>query len=164
MSTTLHEIAVQFDEQLSVMANVNHCGAGLVTAKAHGLAFRARIQSVERLACEVESVHVAIDPEKQLPAEKLQAVTHQIAGQLSYLEEELRCIEHGPSQCQLRSRSPEVTETGQRCYFEMLVGIDEISLHRFEKSPGQRRQPIPMVMTKKHLSRLGHDLLTVLTK
>lgn len=118
-----------------------------------------RVRSIDRLACEVESIHVRSPKCKSRDTNALATMAQQLADRLSYLEERLVLIEVDETEAQVRSESPHVTSGNERSYYELVISTEGIALHRYLKEPHSVRRLIPAVLTRVVLMRLIGDLL-----
>ncbi len=146
--------------QLDEMTAFNHCGAGSVVKAVGRSELRARMASVDRLACEVELISVTSPRMSSLDSQQLNRLAEELADQLSYLEERLVVLEIDklvPS-VQIRSDTPRV-EDDTRSYFEVQVVKSGITLQRFEKSPTTRRTAVPSALTHGVFIRACVDLM-----
>ncbi len=119
-----------------------------------------RFNQVDRLACEVNAIVVASPKCQQLTAEQLQTMTSGLSEQLTYLEERLVVLEVDREAPEVQMRSmPSQDDVEVRCYFEVHAGRQGISLRRFRKVPGERRQAIPATFTRDIFFRVCSDLI-----
>jgi|GEM_PF-6908359 len=148
------------EAQLNELANANHCGAGSVVKRIGRAELRARIASVDRLACEVELISITDPRLNSLSTEQLQAIADRLAESLSYLEERLVVLEVDSlaSDVQMRSETPRV-EAEAKSYFEVHVGKLGITLQRFAKQPSTKRQQVPAALTRSVFTRTCIDLV-----
>ena len=155
-----NQLGPAIEAQLTELSSANHCGAGSIVKAINRSEVRARIASVDRLACECELITVTDPSLGSQTTESLQALADRLSEQLSYLEEQLIVLEvdRVASQIQLRSKEPRV-EANVRSYFEVHVGKLAVTLQRFEKKPGCRRESVPAAMTRDLFMRVCTDLI-----
>ncbi len=94
-----------------------------------------------------------------LSKDKLSRMAEALAAKLNYLMEPIAPIEIDPQQCtvQLRSRPPRKNEASTS-YYEVLVKLGgSIALVRYDKPTGNRRERIPMLLTREVIVRLVGD-------
>lgn len=154
------QLTPAIEAQLNELANANHCGAGSVVKGISRAEVRARIASVDRLACEVELISVSEPKLSSLSTDQLQSIADRLAESLSYLEERLVILEVDSlaSDVQMRSEAPRV-EAEAKSYFEVHVGKLGITLQRFEKNPASKRQQVPAALTRSIFARTCVDLV-----
>ena len=157
---TLGSLTEEMNAQLDELAVSNHCGAGLLTLGGPSTQLRFRLQGVERLACEVESMRLVSGRMEGLEPKNPGCIAEAIADRVNYLDEPLIVLERDGHQVLMRSQKPTVVDGGERHYFELLLEPETISFVRYQKRPASRRTTIPMVFTRPQLSRLAFDLLT----
>lgn len=147
-------------EQLDQLLAVNHCGAGSIMGSVGRTEIRARISSVDRLACEAELISCTDPSFNAMPIEEMQKIGDNLAERLSYLEERLIVLETDPcaKQVQLRSEAPR-DEARRRTYFEIQIGKSGVTLQRFSKQPEAQRVPIPAAFTRDVFTRVCADLV-----
>ena len=155
------QLAPAIEAQLNELSNANHCGAGSVVKRMGRAEMRARIASVDRLACEVELISVTEPKLSSLSTEQLQAIADKLAESLSYLEERLIVLEVDSmaAQVQMRSEAPRVVAEA-KSYFEVHVGKLGITLQRFEKQPSVKRQIVPAALTRNIFTRVCVDMVS----
>lgn len=148
--------------QLDELVSANHCGAGPLALTAGQTELRIRLTSVDRLACELESLSVTNPGFGRRSTDELNKMADLLADKLSYLEERLIVLEVDDvaADVQMRSESPHVDDS-VRSYFEVHVGRSGITLQRFAKQDGQPRQTVPAALTRRILSRACVDLVDV---
>lgn len=158
-----NQLGPAIEAQLAELSNANHCGAGSIVKAVERSELRARIASVDRLACECELLTVTDPRLGSQTTDGLQALADRLSEQLSYLEERLIVLEvdRVASQVQLRSQEPRVTAE-VRSYFEVQVGKLAVTLQRFEKEPGRQRQSVPATLTRDLFCRVCTDLIASL--
>jgi hypothetical protein len=152
--------------QLDDLASADLCGAGSIVATIEQSDVRARIASVDRLACEFELISVTNQRLGSLSTEQLHVIADELSKQLSYLEERVIVLEvdHVVPQIRMRSKTPRV-EGETRSYFEVQVGKLGLTLQRFSKQPGNHRTVVPAALTRDVFSRVCVDLMaTVLNE
>ena len=154
-------LELALNEQLNELGDANHCGAGSIVKSVGRSEVRARITSVDRLACECELISVTDPRLGSLETQELRNIADQLSQQLLYLEEQLIVLEIDSvaAEAQLRSENPHV-EGVARKYFEVNVGKLGITLQRYEKLPNQRRQAVAATFTRSVFCRVCIDLLT----
>ena len=145
---------------LDELAQSNHGRAANVDVQLDVAELHCRFAQVDRLACEVEAIVVTSAKFQQLTAEQLRTMANDLAAHMSYLEERLVVLEvdREAPEVQMRSTSPR-DEAPTRCYFEVQVGRQGISLRRFRKAPGEVRQLIPATLTRDVFVRVCADLV-----
>lgn len=155
-----HTIRGELERQLQDLATSNHAGAGHLSRQWQAAELRARLKSVDRLACEVERVTVSVPDSATATTERLHQLADRLADQLSYLEERLVVLEidHLASNVQLRSEQPR-QDAERRSYFEVHVSRRGIDLSRYQKAPGEERERVPAVLSRDTVCRLCIDLL-----
>ena len=124
----------------------------------------AAIQAVDRLACVVDALELSSDKLAHQSLDELKDRSHRLCAKLSYLLEPIALIESDADTCttQLRSNPP-AKEDDQTFYYEILMrrgGV--ISLHRYQKQPGDVRQNVPATLTHEVLVRLADDFVLAL--
>ena len=154
-------IRESLERQLHDLETSNHAGAGHLSHQVQAVQLRARLQSVDRLACELENVTVAVPRFAAYTTEQLRQFADRLADDLSYLEERLVVLEVDrlANHVQLRSGQPR-QEAERRSYFEVYVSRQGIDLSRYQKEPGSERERIPAVLSRDTVCRLCVDLLT----
>lgn len=153
-------ISHQVEQQLLTLATANHCGAGTIRLERGNRALQCRIKSVERLACEMEFCRLFSNAFSELRMRQLELLSEEVTERLTYLEERVVLVEKDNLQecVQLRSEEPFVNED-VKAYFEIMVGRQGLSLHRYEKRPATPRTPVSTVLSKSLFQRLCSDLL-----
>jgi len=146
--------------QLDSLAKTNHTGVGRLTEQLKEICLKARLGSVDRLACQSESIAVSSPILSDCTVTQMRELADHLAGELSYLEERLAVfeIDQITPEVRIRSESPQ-TDVEARAYFEVQVGRSGISLKRFEKQPGHPRKVVPAVLTRGIFRRLCVDLV-----
>ena len=152
----------EIESQLKNLSTANHCGAGMLLIQIAKRELRCRIHSTDRLACEVDSIHVATSEFEHWDHDAMDALAGELVSRLSYLEERLTVIEKDrvAKETQLRSNEPLIADHS-KSYFELTVGKRGLLLHRYIKKQGCVRQAVPFVLTRATLVRLSQDLLKV---
>ena len=154
-----NELAERFAQQLEQLSTANHCGAGLLNLQSAAVLLHCRIRSTGRLACEVESIRVASERSITATPSQLESLANSLTHTISYLDEPLVLLEKMDTTMQVRSEVPQLNDEGYPEYFELVLMNTGITLQRFQKQPGERRQAVPFTLTKKTLGRLCWDLL-----
>lgn len=160
---TLSRLAPELAKQLDELAAANHTGAGTVTKLIGRTELRSRLASVDRLACEIESIH-AVHPQcSQKTEAQMRELADGLSEQLSYLEERLVILEidRVTPEVQLRSDQPR-TDGSRRSYYEVRVGKGGIALLRFRKETKKPRQSIAATLTRDVFCRVCSDMVAIL--
>lgn len=154
------KLAAAIEAQLTELSNANHCGAGSVVKRIGRAEVRARLASVDRLACECELVSVTEPKLSSLSTAQLQSIADQLAESLSYLEERLVVLEVDKlaEEVQMRSKTPRI-EADAKSYFEVQVSKLGVTLQRFQKQPSAKRQQVPATLTRDVFTRMCVDLV-----
>ena len=126
-----------------------------------------------RLTCELVEVNplaytfnrLALETDTLAGAtlDQLREISESLAERLTYLLEPIGPIEVDQEQCvvQMRSNPPQQDDDGTS-YYELLVRRGgELALCRFQKQPGDAREPIPALVTGEVLGRLVDDFTAV---
>lgn len=119
---------------------------------------------LDTLACGFMRLAVSTDKLAGATMERLRQISEQLSKCLTYLLEPIHPIESDADSCtvQMRSNPPRKSEDSSS-YYELLVKRGgELSLVRFEKKPGDVRQPAPARVTREVFARLVDDFSAVL--
>ena len=116
------------------------------------------VDQVDALACVLASLAVCCPQLKSSSSEQLKELSTSIAERLQYLLEPIRLIECDETTMQVRSDPPSTEDDQSRCYYELLVKNNGLSLRRYQAGSGQTRRPIAMSFTREVLRRLCNDL------
>lgn len=117
------------------------------------------LTELNALACAMLRLSVRSDRLAAMSVQQLQQVAQRLAERIHYLLEPIHPIEIDREQCvvQMRSRPPQTDDDGTR-YYELTVSRGEgISLRRYARQGGARREPIPAQLTLEVLVRLAGD-------
>ena len=138
---------VRFTDQATLRAadSQGEVVCELVALDGIGCAFTQLTYSTQQLA--------------NLSLDQLRTISEDLSRRLSYLLEPIRPLEVDEDRCQIQMRSnpPQKDENGNS-YYELLVERGgQISLCRYQKTPGQPRQSIPAYLTREVLLRLVTD-------
>ena len=149
-------------KQLDELVGANHCGAGSIMQSLDRTELRARLASVDRLACESEMIAVSHPRFKTMSVEQMQVIGDELVARLSYLEERLVVLEIDPAarEIQLRSDAPRL-EDDERSYFEVQVGESGITLKRFAKQTSAQRIAVSAALTRSIFTRVCIDMVAV---
>ncbi len=119
--------------------------------------------ALDTLACSLTRFQLATDALRTKSPEQLKRLGEDLSRRLTYLLEPISPIEFDREQCvvQLRSNPPERDE-GRTSYYELVAQRSgTVSLHRYAKTPGEVREPIPMNFTREVFFRLVSDFSAV---
>lgn len=134
----------------------------LVVAES-GVQLEAEIVAVDALALAFEHLTVTRAALATATIEQLKKLADALSKKLTYLLEPISPVEVDADQCivQMRSSPPQRDDNGTR-YYELLVRRGgQLSLRRFEKQPGNPRQPIAAQVTREVFLKLVDDFAQV---
>jgi hypothetical protein len=138
-------------------------GSQSLSASEGGVRLDADLVALDALALAFDHVTVTRDALAAAPIEQLKKLADTLSKRLTYLLEPISPVEVDADQCviQMRSSPPQRDDNGTR-YYELLVRRGgQFSLRRFEKQPGNVRQPIPAQVTREVFLRLVDDFAAV---
>ena len=160
----LDTLRKDLERQLHKLETSNHAGAGHLSHQSATALLRVRLQAVDRLACEVESISVTDPSLATAQTDQLRQLADRLAEDLSYLEERLIVLEvdQVAHDVQLRSNRPREDDE-RRSYFEVHVSRQGIELCRYQKQDGSARTRVSAVLSQDILCRLGLDLIMAAT-
>ncbi len=149
----LTQIEAMWEQLRKQSAEQKIASPARLTAQTESGALLAEMESVECLACAARSISFR----PVTPCDTAGAA-QQLAADVRYLTEPLLLMEFDKTAdvAQIRSDPPAIDAQTRR-YFELLVQPNEISLRRYEKTPGQPRRVIPAALTRDVVQRLATD-------
>jgi hypothetical protein len=115
--------------------------------------------ALDTLGCALTRLALHSDRVASMSTEELQEVASRLSSKLTYLLEPISPIETDAHGCvvQLRSNPPQ-KEADRTSYYELLVARDGwLSLARYSRAAGQKREVIPAHVTREVLLRLVCD-------
>jgi len=121
----------------------------------------AEILAVDAIGCSTSAVTFATPQLAKATVHELKKVSDDLSHRLNYLLEPISLIEADAelATVQMRSNPPQKDDDGTR-YYELLVRRGgELSLVRYQKLPGQPRQPVPAHLTREVFVKLAGDLV-----
>ena len=136
-----------------------HGGAQDISVREGPQAFECELVGLDTLACAFQHFTVRTDALAQANVSQLQSVSDRLAKKLSYLLEAIGAVEIDAEQCviQMRSVPPHKDDDGTSYYELMVRSGGELSLRRYQKSPGRSRQPVAAHVTREVFLRLVGD-------
>jgi hypothetical protein len=120
----------------------------------------ATVLRIDRLACEFDGLRVESPNLAASSLDDLKQRSQALCAKLSYLLEPIALVESDADSCatQLRS-SPPAKEDDQSLYYEIVVRRGgSLEFRRYQKSPGDARQPLAATLTHEAFARLCEDL------
>jgi hypothetical protein len=120
---------------------------------------------LDTLACGFMRLALSTDKLADATLDRLRRISEQLSKRLTYLLEPIHPIESDADSCtvQMRSKPPRQNEDSSS-YYELLVRRGgELSLTRFEKTPGEVRRAAPARVTREVFARLIEDFSAVLS-
>lgn len=124
-----------------------------------GERLKCELLTLDRVGCEFTRFAVWADTLATATMDQLKRVSEALATRLTYLLEPIKPIEQDADQCVIQMRSvPPQREADVTSYYEVLVRRGgELSLCRWQKAPGDVRQPLPAQVTREVFLRLVGD-------
>jgi hypothetical protein len=138
-------------------------GAQTVSATSGDLKLSIDLVALETLGCAFTRFELTTPRLASATTEELEQIAANVAGRVTYLLEAISPIEVDEEHCvvQMRSHPPQKTDDGTT-YYELLVRRGGgLSLVRYQKQPGDQRQPIAAQVTREVLLRLVDDFAAV---
>lgn len=136
---------------------------GLIDVAEAGQHLVCELAGLESLGCEFTRFSLTAGRLASAGIDELKTVSEALSARITYLLEPIRPIEADAEQCvvQLRSMPPSRDE-GRATYYELLVRRGgELSLCRWAKAPGDRRQSMAAQVTREVFLRLVADFSAV---
>jgi hypothetical protein len=151
----------QFRHEFNQLGNGGEAVLGVSAGERH---VTCNLVSRDTLAVAFDTLRLTTSELADAATADLERIGAKLSERLTYLMEPIHPIELDADACvvQMRSRPPQQDDDG-RSYFELVVRRGgELSLCRFRKSPGMRREPIAANVTREVLLRLVGDFDAVL--
>jgi len=145
------------------LARIHAQGRGRLEIDTPSGKLHADILAADAIGCTFETFVYASDKLAGLSIEKLKKLSDALTARLTYLLEPISTIETDADTAtvQLRSSPPQKDDDGSS-YYELLVRRGgDLTLCRYQKSPGQPRQVIPAHITRQVFERLADDFVAV---
>ncbi len=123
----------------------------------------ADIRAVDAIGCSTTIVTFATPKLAGATVQDLKKLSDELTKRLNYLLEPISLIEADAelATVQMRSNPPQKDDDGTR-YYELLVRrVGDLSLIRYQKLPGQPRQPTAAHLTREVFMRLATDFVNV---
>ena len=121
----------------------------------------AEVVACDAIGCAALEVTYSTPQLANSTLQQLKKLSDELSRRLSYLLEPISLIEADDEAAtvQMRSNPPQKDDDGTR-YYELLVRRGgDLSLVRYQKLPGQPRQPTPAHLTREVFVRLAGDLV-----
>jgi hypothetical protein len=120
------------------------------------------LATIDQLAVAVHRFQITKLDLAQVALSRLQSIAEQLSKRLTYLLEPIRTIETDSAAGVVQLRSDPPTVAGNtRHYYELLVRLGgNFELVRYQKLPGDARQPVSAYLTLEVLYRLVNDVAT----
>jgi hypothetical protein len=147
---------------LSTLGNFS-AGAQTVSATSGDLKLSIDLVALETLGAAFTRFELTTPRLAGAKTDKLEQIAAAVAARVTYLLEAISPIEVDQERCvvQMRSYPPQKTDDGTT-YYELLVRRGgSLSLIRYQKQPGDQRQPIAAQVTREVLLRLVDDFAAV---
>lgn len=130
-----------------------------LVASDEGERLECELITLDRVGCEFTRFAVWADALSAATMDQLKRVSEALAARLTYLLEPIKPIEQDADQYVIQMRSvPPQREADVTSYYEVLVRRGgELSLCRWQKSPGDVRQPLPAQVTREVFLRMVGD-------
>jgi len=138
-------------------------GGQTIDLGADGGRLECHLVALDTLGCAFTRLALHSDRVAALSTGELQEVASRLSSKLTYLLEPISPIETDAHGCvvQLRSNPPQ-KEADRTSYYELLVSRDGwLSLARYSRPSGQKREVIPAHVTREVLLRLVGDFQSV---
>jgi len=149
----LKQIETTWEQLRQQTAEQKLASPARLTAKTESGTLLAEMADVECLACSVWSISF-----RPAAPRNTTDAAQQLAADVRYLTEPLQMLEFDKTADMAQVRSaPPAQDAQTRRYFELVVRPDEISMRRYEKTPGQPRRTIPATLTRDVFQRLAND-------
>ena len=118
------------------------------------------LAAIDGLACSFTRLTLSTAKLAGAAADVLKSTAEALSKRLTYLLEPISPIETDSQGCTVQMRSmPPHKEDNVTSYYELLVSRDgRLSLVRYQRSPGNPREPIAAHVTREVLVRLVGDL------
>ena len=137
-------------------------GRGLLEVDCPAGRIEADLLAVDAIGCSFQTLAYSTASLAHSTLDELREISQVLTAKLTYLLEPIGVVEADRDRCsvQLRSSPPQKGEDGT-CYYELMIRRGgDITLSRYSKRPGQRRQILPAQVTREVLSRLADDFLS----
>jgi len=130
-----------------------------VTAADGSRKVRCEVDQCDQLAVAVYELVLETTELADIEVAQLQAASQALCDRVTYLLEPISPIETDVDGCvvQMRSTPPQQQDDGRYYYELFLRRGGSVTLHRYEKHPGQIRQRVAATLTHEVLGRLVED-------
>ena len=145
------------------LARIHAQGRGRLEIDTPAGQLQADVIAADAIGCSFEAFCYRSDKLAGLALEKLTKLSDALTARLTYLLEPIGAVETDAEAAvvQLRSSPPQKDDDGSS-YYELLVRRGgDLTLCRYQKSPGQPRQVIPAHVTRQVFERLADDFVGV---